>query len=239
MEPSYILHSRPYSNSSLLLDCFTFAQGRITAIAKGVKTSRNSSKAAILQPFTPLELRWRGRGEVKTMTTCESVGNPLSLNSQRLYCGLYVNELLVRLLSPNEPYPQLFAEYSSLLTALEIESEVENLLRHFELSLLAELGYGAELGWDNRNNCPVTSEAQYAYVIEEGPIEVNNASTNTTSGSTLIALSSASYLNKHQIVEARRLMRTIISHYLGGKPLKSRELFVDKLKFLKRKNEQD
>jgi len=234
LELAFILHARPYSNSSLLLDCLTLEQGRLTAIAKGVKSQRVKNKSAILQPFTPLQIKWSGRGEVKTLTTYEAAGNPIALQGKRLYCGIYINELLSRLLERGEPNPKLFGQYSAVLESLQTVTEVEDALRRFEVFLLAELGYGIELGWDGRNECSVSESLQYAYVFEQGPVAVKQATKNTVSGSTLIALSAGQPLEKHQLIEARNLMRNMLSHYLGDKPLKSRELFIDGSKLNKK-----
>ena len=45
-------------------------------------------------------------------------------------------------------------------------------------------------------------------------------------GATLLKLASGEPLVGDERREARRLLRRVLDHYLGGKPLKSRELFA-------------
>jgi DNA repair protein RecO (recombination protein O) len=65
-------------------------------------------------------LSFSGRGELKTLTAREAAGTAVSLRGDRLYSGLYVNELLVRLLHRYDPHPQLFVAYGDTLQSLAI-----------------------------------------------------------------------------------------------------------------------
>lgn len=60
----FVLHRKTYSETSLLVDLFTEETGRLTVLAKGVRAKRSAWKS-ILQPFTPLLLRWTGRGSLR------------------------------------------------------------------------------------------------------------------------------------------------------------------------------
>ena len=52
LQPAYILHSRPYRDSSLLLEALTAEQGRISLVARGARRrSRGGSAGALLQPL--------------------------------------------------------------------------------------------------------------------------------------------------------------------------------------------
>ncbi len=208
--------------------------GRFSAIAKGAKSNRLKGNAAILQPFRPLQIQWVGKGEVKTLTGYEAAGNPYTLFGQYLYCGLYINELLTRLLTRFEPYPNLFARYTEVMMKLESKVDLEDALRHFEVFLLSELGYGVALDWDSKHDCAVSKLRHYRYIVEQGAVLVDGPSNHTISGSTLLSLASGRQLQASQLGEARRLMRLILSHYLGDKPLKSRELFASKTVIKKR-----
>ncbi len=209
------------------MDFFSLNSGRFTVVAKGAKSGRKTSNAAILQPFRPLHIRWVGRGEVKTLTACEAAGKPYALVGKRLYCALYVNELLSRLLARDEPYPELFARYTDVQIELERSNEVETLLRHFEVFLLGQLGYGIDLDWDSENNSPIEENLRYRYVVEQGAVLVHKTTRNSVSGKTLLSLSTERRLEGEQLTEARTLMRQVLSTYLGDKPLKSRELFIN------------
>lgn len=104
---AFVLHSRPWSETSLMLDVFTEESGRVRLVAKGARSKRSNLKGA-LQPFTPLLLRYSGRGEVKTLRSAEAVSLALPLSGITLYSGLYINELLSRVLEYETRFSELF-----------------------------------------------------------------------------------------------------------------------------------
>lgn len=105
---AFVLHSRPWSETSLMLDVFTEESGRVRLVAKGARSKRSTLKGA-LQPFTPLLLRFGGRGEVKTLRSAEAVSLALPLSGITLYSGLYINELLSRVLEYETRFSELFS----------------------------------------------------------------------------------------------------------------------------------
>jgi DNA repair protein RecO (recombination protein O) len=119
-ERAFVLHGRPYSETSLMLDMFTEGHGRVRLLAKGARSRRSNLKGC-LQPFTPLLVRWGGRGEVKTLRNAEAVSLGLPLSGMMLYSGLYVNELLSRVLEQEANYSVLFFDYLQCLQALAAE----------------------------------------------------------------------------------------------------------------------
>ena len=146
LQEAFVLHRRSWSDTSLLLEVFTHGSGRLPLIARGVK--KIGAKVAQLQPFVPLWLDWRGRGEVATLSVAEPRGTPLPLVGRRLYCGIYLNELLMRLTPRSEPLEALFDIYQRALSRLALDEDLETLLRTFELDMLEDLGYGPLLTQD-------------------------------------------------------------------------------------------
>ena len=112
-QATYVLHSRPYKETSALVDFFT-PLGRLRAVLRGAR----GKAGALARPFVPLEAEWRGRGELKTVARLESAGIPNLLNGQALFSGLYLNELLIRLLPAEDPQPEIFAHYAATLPLL-------------------------------------------------------------------------------------------------------------------------
>jgi len=224
---AFVLHARPYSNSSLLLELFTAEAGRFPAIARGAKRgSRNQT--GLLQPFTPLWLSWSGGGEVKTVREVEQRSPPLRLSGRALFCGFYINELILRLWPRFDPHCSVFLEYELALSGLESESGAERCLRIFEKRLLSYLGYEIPLQHDARTGMAVLPDKRYKYVFELGPVEVSGNERDgaiVVQGSTLLALQHERLEHPEQFVEARKLMRSVLGYYLGPRPLKSRELF--------------
>lgn len=224
LHPAFILHSRPYSNTSLLLECFTALKGRFPVIAKGAKSQR-SETAGLLRPFSPLLIDWRGKGEVKTLTSCEAAAPAIALNKKSLFCGFYINELTMRLLERQDPHARLFEFYSRSLNKLAETEAVEPVLRQYEKLLLSELGYGLILDQEAETGAPVDPEKQYRYDLEHGPVPTGSDAKSSISGSTLLALEHEQPLSREGRREARTLMRRVLAHYLGDRPIKSRELF--------------
>ncbi len=221
---AYVLHSRNYSDSSLLIELITADLGRLPVIARGVKGKKRPT-AGLLQPFSPLQVEWRGRGEIKSLTSFEQVGTTCKLTGDRLYCGFYLNELLIRLLARNDPHQKLYFHYSETISKLASGGSIEPTLRHFEVMLLLELGYGLSLEYESCSGEPIKADQRYHYQIEQGPMLSVNGDPNTVSGKTLMALARGDDWDATLLTEARQLTRTVLSYYLGDKPLRSRELF--------------
>lgn len=221
LQAAYVIHRRPYRNTSLLLELFAREAGRAPAVARGVRAGP-SGGAGLLQPFVPLLVGLAGRGEVRTLASFDAAGSPPALRGKGLYCGFYLNELLMRLLGRYDGHPGVFDSYAAALAGLA-GGETEQSLRRFELRLLEELGYGLELRVEATTGAAVEPEKRYRYQVELGAIEQPGGA---YSGSTLLALASNCPAGDIALREARALMRSVLGHYLGGRPLKSRELFA-------------
>jgi len=222
LQHCFVLHRRDFGNTSLVLEIFSASHGRLPVIAKGAKRGKGAA-AASLQSFRPLWLSWSGSGEVKTLLRSEPAGRAFELSGITLYCGFYLNELLLRTLGRGDPHAHLFAFYHSALTDLGTGLDVETVLRQFELRLLQELGYAGTLDRD-ADGQPVSSGCRYIHVPEVGlrPAQTGDVG---TSGATLLGLAGGTSLTGELAREARAFMRDLLAPHLGGRPLKSRELF--------------
>lgn len=228
LQPSYILHSRPYRDSSALLDVFTAEYGRISLVARGVRRqSRKGSKTALLQPFTPLLLSFAGRSELKTLSTIEAAGMAFTLRGERMFSGMYVNELMVRLLHQNDAHPRLFAAYGKTLESLVAETFLDTVLRQFELTLLDELGYSFDFDVDGVSGQPVCESTRYHYDPEYGLVaqkDAPNKAPSAYAGADLLQMASGEYGGEVRLT-AKRLLREVLAAHLGDAPLRSRDLF--------------
>lgn len=221
----HVLHRRDYGNTSLLLELFTRSQGRFPAIAKGAKRPRTLA-AAVLQPFRPLLLSVSGRGEVRTLTHVEQAEAAVPLAGVALYCGFYLNELVMRLLGRNDPYEQLYDTYRTTLVELARVDDMADVLRRFELQLLEQAGYALVLDRDVDQDRPLDPQARYQYDPQCGPRACSAVAPGfSVTGSTLLALAAGHPLQGVAAKEARELMRGVLAYYLEERPLKSRELF--------------
>ncbi|CNK55290.1 DNA repair protein RecO [Yersinia mollaretii] len=222
---AFVLHGRPYSETSLMLDLFTEGEGRMRVLAKGARGRRSTLKGC-LQPFTPLLVRWSGRGEVKTLRSAEPVSLALPLSGSMLYSGLYVNELLSRVLEHQTNYSALFFDYLHCLQSLAgIDGSPEYALRQFELAILAHLGYGVDFLHCAGSGQPVSETMTYRYREEKGFIASLVIDHYSFTGRQLLALAHREFPDADTLRAAKRFTRIALKPYLGGKPLKSRELF--------------
>jgi len=228
LTPGFVLHQRPYRETSALLEVFTSTHGRVGLVARGAHSPK-SRRRGELQAFRALLLSWNERGELGTLTDVEADGPGVKLAGAALYSAFYLNELLVRLLVRHDPHPLLFDRYRQALQALSDQpGGIELTLRLFEKQLLQETGYGLLLDVDCETGEPVEADRFYDYRLEAGPVA--SASDDGEGflfpGSSLLALAQEKELDVAALRDAKRLMRAALSLYLGGKPLKSRELFL-------------
>ena len=224
LSPAFVLHSRPYRESSLLVDLLTRDAGRICLVARGARKSRRSGTQR-LQPFVPLQVGWRGRGELPTLAGVEAEGPALLAHGSRTaLVALYLNELLLRLTAREDPHPVLFASYYQALLTLA-QDIVEPALRRFEMALLNELGYGLQLHNAADTGEPVVAEHYYRYDLETGPVaEQKVPAAGLVSGDTLLALAADALTTPQHLREAKSLLSRVVGQHLGSRPLQTREL---------------
>ena len=225
LQSAFILHRRPYRNSSLLLEAFSQEWGRIGLVARGAAAPRSRLKG-LLQPFAPLLLSWIGAGELATLIAAEDTGLPAPLPPNRVLAGLYINELLVRLLPRLDPLPDLFAAYATLLAELATAPGEEPPLRRFEKRLLEELGYGLTLDCEAISGIPIVAEDHYRYVLDRGPLAAGRTGAGIPiSGQGLLALRDGILADPVVLREVKRLTRAALAVQLHGRELKTRELY--------------
>ncbi|WED22247.1 DNA repair protein RecO [Vibrio sp. JC009] len=225
LQRCFILNRRPYSESSLILDVFSEEFGRLSIMSKGSRSKRSNLKGA-LQPFTPLLMKWSGSGSMKTLRQAEPISLGLPLSGIYLYSAMYVNELLARVIENETPYPALFHDYLQALTELAQAENPEPALRRFELALLSALGYGVDFLHCAGTGEPIAPDMTYRYREQKGFIASVRKDNLTFLGNELIAIAERRFMTKEQLIAAKRFTRIALKPYLGGKPLKSRELFV-------------
>jgi DNA repair protein RecO (recombination protein O) len=233
IQAAWLLHSRPYRDTSMLLDFFTEESGRVSAIARGIRNPKAKNKA-LLQPFVPLYISLSGRSELQNLRQVEARSTALFLKGESLFSALYVNELMVRLVAGHEKDKSLFGAYSSVLQELSAGAEIEPLLRSFELRLLENLGYGLQLSHEADSDNPVVSEGWYYLQADGGFVrqlqvaeltDGDAARKNLYSGAELQNIGRADFSQLNTRKVAKRLLRLVLQQHLSERPLGSRDLF--------------
>ena len=215
-QPGFVLHARPWRETSLLIEAFTRDHGRVGLVARGVRSARSRFPRSHLQPLQPLMLGWIARGELGTLSAAEQTGSRWVLSGDALLAGMYVNELVLRLSSRNDTHPGAFGAYTQCLARLAEESDLGWALRRFERDFLADLGYALMLTHDV-DGVVIEADADYAYVPDSGPIAWREGSGYPRiSGAALLALDREEAPTGAQQTELRRVVRAIVRHLHGG-----------------------
>jgi DNA repair protein RecO (recombination protein O) len=249
MDRGYVLHTYPYRETSLILQAWTEKHGRLGLVAKGARRPKSAMRA-LLVPFQPLELDWFGRAELKTLKTAEPSVPAVPLVGQGLLSAFYLNELLLKLTTREDPHEGLFAAYDQAITELRAlsrtrtapaeagkaaiagPSPIEPVLRRFELRLLQEVGYALELTREGTSHAPIVAEREYLYVVERGAVPAPEAGETPFNavrlrGSTLLDLDRGQLDDAATIAQAKHLMRLLINHSLNGQELATRAMVRD------------
>lgn len=217
---AYFLHTRAYRETSLLVEIFTAEAGRLSGIWRGGRRS----KAGVPQLFQPLLVEVAGQGELRNLNKVESAGPALMLGGVRLFSGFYLNELLIRLLPREEAQHELFIAYAEVLGRLGEGEVAAPLLRSFEVRLLDCLGYGIDYSRDSEGE-PVSAALAYDFHAERG-FTRTTAVAGAVDGAVLLKLAQGNFGDSDAAQAAKRIHRIVLARLLGGKPLKSRELFI-------------
>ncbi|MGU9977394.1 MAG: DNA repair protein RecO [Candidatus Oxydemutatoraceae bacterium WSBS_2016_MAG_OTU14] len=234
-EPAYILHRRPYQESTYLLDFLTPNHGRIVVMAR--QSARMNKEP--FQLFTPMFITCSQGNTLLNLRSKELSGKLLLSEPQPLMLGLYFNELLLKLVPQHSKELHLFALYSDALERLasppteNVRNYYEAVLRHFEVHLLEQLGYRLQLQYEANSKVPLRSDALYHYEIEAGASVCKNRDSTSAllcHGETLMALKEnfidSQVYNKNRVLsEAKNLLRVVLKHHLQGKNINTRTLF--------------
>lgn len=226
-QPGYVLHHRPFRDTSQILDVLTRDHGRIAVVARGSRGSR-SRLAGVLRPFLPLRVSWVARTELGTLTGAEAAGPPVSLHGDALLSAYYISELMLVFLHRDDPQPEIFSLYAAVIPSLACAPELAATLRNFELDLLGLLGYAVSLDKDAATQDDVVSDRYYDYRPEQGPVAVGRSEGPLVfRGELLLAIGARRFEDDEVVRAANRLLRAIIAYQLGGKELQSRKVLRD------------
>jgi DNA repair protein RecO (recombination protein O) len=221
---AFVLHRRAYRETSYIVDFFTLEQGKVSAVAKGVRNSKSDRKS-LLQPFQALKLQLAGKSELKNLRQLEGAAPPIPLVGTALFCAMYINEITNRIMPVGLPSDGAFTAYTNALTSLHLDSDIEVCLRQFERALLDEMGLMPDLTTDVEWGEPISGEHLYSLQPELGFCRAPKGHRHALPGAALMSLAYDQYTPLSKKV-AKVLYRELLKPLVGDKPLKSRELFA-------------
>lgn len=225
-EPGFVIHTRPYSETSLFVELLSRQYGRLTLIAKGARRQKSKFRGALL-PFRLLSTGWTGKGEIPVLTLAEPAERWSEMRGQGILCGFYVNELMIKLLHRYDAHPELFDYYADTMARLRRGDAHEGVLRLFEKRLLGEIGYAMNLDHEVGCQRAIDPDRRYRYIPHLGAVLEDNERKGgvPVSGAALHALRNESLADDGALRECKRLMRAMIAHQLDNRPLHARKLF--------------
>jgi DNA repair protein RecO (recombination protein O) len=230
----YVLHHYDWSETSLIVELFTRAQGRVVVAARGAKRPTSQLRPVLL-PFQPL-LAHLGKApadeqaEVRTLRTAEWVGGAPLLAPAAMFSGYYLNELLLKLLARQDPHPVLFDAYADTLVALAGPGDEAAALRAFELLLLRETGVLPELAQVTLTAAPLAPAARYTLHAEAGV----QPDADGLAGAAWVALEAALTHGSPQALRQaaaphatalRAPLRSLLHYHLGHTALRTRQVW--------------
>ncbi len=221
LEPSYVLHSRPYRETSMIIYALTQQYGVVHMVSRGARKKGNNN----LQPFTKMHLSWSGRGDLVSLTKIEHEHSRYTSNFRAQVQCFYLHELILKLIPKLSPAPELFELYEYSLNYMINNPADEYVLRNFEIRLLAIMGHPLQLRYDYINDEEIQEQLLYRYDPDLGPTHttLKQAQWNVVTGKLLKELEKNN-LTAESLPEAKKFLRGIVGHYLQGKPLMARRL---------------
>ena len=226
----YVLHHRAYQEKRALYYLFTEQHGIVHGIGK-----------RSLPLFEPLQMFATGKRELKTLTQVQMTSVNAPIRGSQQYTGLYLNEILYRLLPVEDALPELWSSYEASLNLLRNPLSADDLklcLREFEQSLFNALGYEILLSHDSEAQ-PIEPTQQYSYRPESGFMPVVSSEVTQPNDFSVVNVFSGSELFKMQeqgiCLETlplwSRLNRDLIAHLLDYQPLQSRLLWQQQQRY--------
>jgi len=226
-QPAYVLHHRPFRDTSQLLAVISREHGKVTLVARGSRSAKSRLRG-ILRPFQALRLSWFLRSDLGTLTGAEIDAPPLPLDGDALLSAYYVNELVLNFLHRHDPQPEIFDAYAQTIEALSRSDQVAANLRVFEMELLRLLGYALNLEYEAHHHEPVEEQRFYEYRVEQGPVGVSRSEGPMIfAGARLRDIGASKFDDPAVLRDAGRLLREVIRHHLDGRELKSRKVLLD------------
>ncbi len=226
-QPGYVLHARPWRETSLLVEVLTLEHGRMGLVARAVQGVKKQALRAALQPLQAISFDAVLNGELAQLRTAESRDVAPRLHGHAMLAGFYVNELVMRLAPRHDPLPELYDSYGTLRARL-LDDPLAWSLRRFERDLLEALGFGFE--WDcAADGQPVDPAARYQLDPLQGPLrQLSERSAaerrGLATGAALLALGQDRLPAPADLASLRVQMRAVLLHHLGGRGLKSWEM---------------
>jgi DNA repair protein RecO (recombination protein O) len=230
-EAAYVLHARPWRETSLLVEVLAEQQGRLGVIARGVQGPKRHVLRAALQPMQHIRLDAVLQGELAQLRGAEALDAAPVLQGDASLAAFYVNELVLRLAPRGDALPELFDAYGEVRAFLASDAPLAWTLRRFERDLLEALGFGLSLESDI-DGVAIDPAARYRLDPEQGARRVRHDRGQTdrdtaATGRALLALAADTLPEPDDLSSLRRAMREVLAYHVGPRGLKSWDMLAE------------
>lgn len=226
-EPAFVLHARPWRETSLLVEVLSAEYGRIGLVARGVQGTKKHMLRAALQPMQSIRFDAVQKGELAHLNAAEAIDTAPLLQGDAVLASFYINELCLRLAPRQVPQPELYASYTQVRERLRIGETLAWTLRRFERDLLEAFGVGLAFASDGEGDA-IDPAARYRLDPEYGPRRVLTTRASgyreAATGRALLALAADALPASEDLSSLRLPLRAVLLHHLGGRGLKSWEM---------------
>ena len=230
-QPSWVLHQRPYRDTSSIIDIFSRDFGRISIVAKGSRSPKSKFRG-LLRPFLPMNLSWYSGKNLGNLTDIEVTEKPYNLTGDSLLSAYYLNELIIKFLLKDDSQVEIYDLYSRTISSLIQARDIAPILRIFELEFLRLIGYGLNLNFEAGTEFPVKSNLFYEYKPDVGlVISESKDKPYVFGGADIKAINQRDFQSNKTIKTANKLLKSIITYHLDGRQLKTRKVLEELRRF--------
>ncbi len=225
-QPAFVLHARPWRETSLLIELLSRDYGRIGAVVRGVRGPKKQLLRACLQPLQSIHVDLLLRGELAQVNRAEAIDIAPRLTGDALLAIFYIHELILKLLQRQDPAIAIYQRYQQLRTTLAEQPNLAWEVRRFERDLLDEIGVGPAWGFDSLGDT-IDPAGRYRIDPEQGPVRDTSHASGSISGQALLALADDQLPNATDLLELRSALIILLDHQLSGRGLSTRRILVD------------
>jgi DNA repair protein RecO (recombination protein O) len=227
----WLISKRPFQETSIIVELITDTDQRVSAIIKGAKKSKFCS---YLNPFICLHGKLLGKSNLKKFTSIEPI-RQYNLQGIKLFCGFYLNELILRSTINGQVLEGITAIYTDTLKKLEFSNKltIQPILRAFELKLLDISGYLPNLTRQAINNISLQDNQSYVLVNEIGIVAEKDLKqqyepqsiSHPFKGYIWKQLALKTLYDQDNFIAYKTITRFLLRFLIGDKPLNSHKFF--------------
>ena len=224
-----VLRSSEFGEADRLLTLYTSADGKVRALAKGVRKIR-SRKAGHLEPLTEVRVQLAEGRSFYIVTQAEAIRthHRLRADLHLLALASYIAELADRFTAEGEDLPGFYRQLSAALQRLGTAPDAALVVRYYEMRLLDASGFRPELHHCVACGAVIKPEPQF-FGIPQGGVLCPKCGANTA-GAVPVSVDALRYLRHLQRsgyamaarahpspavhAEMERLMQAFITHIL-------------------------